>query len=153
MDEEIIDSETKSTVDTLYEWLVKNVDTARTRAGEVRPFVEENRRIIQRMIRRHRLKNFIGSGTGYTETTLSGALRQLEYLYKKRTINTRGLEGKVLKLGNFNGLDHLGRFIIDITDVPTAWIQVCEMILVKLNRDKNVNHKRTIRCSFWADWY
>ncbi len=129
MDEDVIDYEPKAQNETLNNWLFSNIDAARCRVEETRPIVEENRRIIRRLIRRHGLVSFSGVDTGYTQMTLNGALRQLEYLYKRRTVNTSGLEGKTLKLQHFNGLDHLGRFIIDITDVPAAWIQVCNFFL------------------------
>eukprot|EP00794_Sanderia_malayensis_P018604 gene18604-20475_t len=136
MDEDVIDVENKNGMDTLFDWLARNINTARDKMEAVRPFVEDNRRIAQRMIRRHRLKSFICTNTGYSQVTLSGALKQLEYLYKKRTINTRGLEGKIVKFGSFNGLDQLGRFIIDITDVPTVWIKA----LVSLSDMDGLRH-------------
>ena len=124
MDEDIFYPETITTVETLYSWLLKNSDTAKVRLKEILPIVEENRRISRRMIRRHRLANFVADDSWYSQTTLNGALRQMEYLFKKRNINSRGLTGRTLKLGIFTGLDQLGRFIVDITDIPTAWIQV-----------------------------
>ena len=124
MDEEMVFSDPVKPVETLRSWLFKNTDTARIRLNEMKPIVDENRRISKRMIRRHKLKGFVDGEMGYSQTTLNGALKQMEYLFKRRTINSKGLFGRTLKLGIFNGLDHLGRFIIDITDVPSAWLQV-----------------------------
>ncbi|XP_065064187.1 T-cell activation inhibitor, mitochondrial-like [Rhopilema esculentum] len=123
MDEEMVFSDPVKPVETLRSWLVKNTGTARIRLNEMSPIVDENRRISKRMIRRHKLKGFVDGEMGYSQTTLNGALKQMEYLFKRRTINSKGLFGRTLKLGVFNGLDHLGRFIIDITDVPSAWLQ------------------------------
>ena len=124
MDEGFFVPEKKISVETLHSWMLNNLSTARYRLEEMRPIVEENRRIGRRMVRRHRLKSFVGSDTGYSQMTLNGALKQLEFLFKRKGINTKGLHGKTLKLGVFNGLDHLGRFIIDVTDIPNAWIKV-----------------------------
>lgn len=124
MDEDVIQTEPpKTAMDTLYTWLATNIESSRVRAEEVRPLFEENRRISRRIIRRHRLKGFVASDSAYSQIALNGALKQLEFLFKRRTVNTRDLNGKTLKIGHFNGLDHLGRFIVDIADVPTAWIQ------------------------------
>ena len=124
MDEDIFFQETTAPTETLYTWLVRNAETAKLRLKEVLPIFEENHKISRRMIRRHHLANFIAEDFWYSQATLNGALKQMEYLFKRRNVNSSGLYGKTLKLGLFNGLDHLGRFIIDISDVPEAWIQV-----------------------------
>jgi len=123
MDEDIFFQETSAPIETLYSWLVKNSEAARLRLKEILPITDENRRISRRMIRRHHLANFVTEDFWYSQTALNGALKQMEYLFKRRNVNSSGLHGKTLKLGLFNGLDQLGRFIIDISDVPATWIQ------------------------------
>ena len=130
MDEDIFYHNASTPADTLYTWLQKNSESARLGLKDMLPIIEENHRISKRIIRRHRLSNFVASNSGYSNTTLNGALRQMEFLFKRRNVNSRGLFGRTLKLGIFNGLDHLGRFIIDVTDVPTAWIQVSSLIQI-----------------------
>ena len=124
MDEDIFFQETSAPIETLYSWLVKNSEAARLRLKEILPITDENRRISRRMIQRHHLANFVTEDFWYSQTALNGALKQMEYLFKRRNVNSSGLHGKTLKLGLFNGLDQLGRFIIDISDVPATWIQV-----------------------------
>lgn len=124
MDEDIFFQETTTSVETLNYWLVRNSEIAKLRLRESLPIAEENRRISRRMIRRHHLASFVAEDFWYSQTALNGALKQMEHLLKRRSVNSIGLYGRTLKLGLFNGLDHLGRFIIDISDVPAAWIQV-----------------------------
>ena len=128
MDEDIFFEEETAPGETLHSWLVRNSETAKFRLREILPTADENRRISRRMIRRHHLASFVAEDFWYSQTTLNGALKQMEYLFRRRNVNSIGLYGRTLKLGLFNGLDHLGRFIVDISDVPAAWIQVDYLI-------------------------
>ena len=114
-------------------WLSENLDHAKERLLNTKPVVKENVDIIERIKAKHRLKGFIGYEDVYTQLTINGALRRLEGLLEQSVVERTALHDKIIKLGNFNGLDHVGRMILDITDVPSTWATVRSNSFILLN--------------------
>ena len=84
----------------------------------------DNAALMKRLKIKYGILGIAKHGLLYAQATINSVLKQFEYLMDREFSGSSILDRRFIKFGQFNGLDHLGRLVINVYDVPEDWKKV-----------------------------